>query len=608
MLLTYRLLLAMPLLCLALDSSDCSFAQQSLRTQGKTTHSISLKLITHNVWYGFTKQGEPRHAKWQRWMAEQAPDVVSLQELNGYTPQKLADDAHAWGHAYSVLLKQDGFPVGITSRYPMTDVKRIRDGFHHGIIRCRIRGVWFFALHFHPSNFQRRIEEAALLKAEIAKLPDSEPQIVLLGDFNGFSPADRKVYDAEPRLTQFFKQLDTRDKALNLNEGHLDYGGIEAILSQGFKDVVAESRSGDVPFIGTFPTQLVAHEDHGTPRRLDYIFVSANLAEHVQEATILRDAATEQFSDHIPVAATLQAEVEPVFASSPQMLQSHGAGEGPAWSDELGLLTSGDGNVNRRAIDGTSSVYVQDAGSNGLMFDREGRLLMCEPVRRRVSRRELDGTVTVLAARYQCARFNQPNDMTIDSKNRIYFTDPYYGERRDLEMLDAAGREVEGVYRIDTDGQITRIITHEVDRPNGLVVTPDDRFLYVADNNNSVGGARKLYRFAFQPDGFIDVASKTLIYDWGTTRGPDGMKLDEAGRLYVAAGRNEARLPDETADPATAGIYVFSPQGKLIEFVPISRDETTNCGFGGPDRKTLFITAGGSLWSIQTMVPGQRLR
>ncbi len=170
-------------------------------------------------------------------------------------------------------------------------------------------------------------------------------------------------------------------------------------------------------------------------------------------------------------------------------------------------------------------------------------------------------------------------------------------------MRDTAGREVEGVYRIDTDGQITRIITHEVDRPNGLVVTPDDRFLYVADNNNSAGGARKLYRFALQPNGSVDATSQTLIYDWGTTRGPDGMKLDEAGRLYVAAGRNEARLPDETADPATAGIYVFSPQGKLIEFVPIPRDETTNCGFGGRDRKTLYITAGGSLWSIRPLFP-----
>lgn len=598
---TCRLALALAFIWLNLFSGMMGASgDESDRPRDTSNHRKSLKLITHNVWYGFTKNAEPRHAQWLQWMAKESPDVVSLQELNGFSAQKLADDAKTWGHNYSVLLKQDGFPVGITSRYPMTDVKRIQEGFHHGMIRCRIRGVWFFALHFHPSNYQRRIEEAALLKAQIDQLPDPEPRVVLLGDFNGLSPVDHSIYEADPKLTKFFQMLDNRDQALNLKASHVDYGGIEAILSMGFHDVVAESRSPDWQFIGTFPTQLVASQDQGPLRRLDYIFVSSNLVDHVRRAAILRDAVTEQLSDHIPVTATLEIPVESVFTSSPTMLQTHGAGEGPVWSDELGLLTSGEGNVNRRDIHGNSSVYIRDAGSNGLMFDREGRLLMCEPVRRCVSRREHDGTITVLADRYQGSRLNQPNDLAFDSKNRIYFTDPCYGDRSELEIRDASGRLVEGVYRIDLDGTITRIIAHEVDRPNGLAITPDDQTLFVADNNNSVHGARKLYRFRLQSDGSIDAASQTLIYDWGTTRGPDGMKLDSAGRLYVAAGRNEARLPDETADPASAGIYVFSPQGKLLEFVPIPRDETTNCSFGGSDRKTLFVTSGGSLWSIQT--------
>ena len=120
-----------------------------------------------------------------------------------------------------------------------------------------------------------------------------------------------------------------------------------------------------------------------------------------------------------------------------------------------------------------------------------------------------------------------------------------------------------------------------------------------------VGGARKLWRFNLKPNGSIDAATQTLIYDWGSTRGPDGLKLDTTGRLYVAAGRNRAKLPCETADPPTAGIYVFSPVGELLEFVAIPRDETTNCAFGGVDGKTLFITAGGTLWSIRTTAPGQ---
>ncbi|WP_146515401.1 SMP-30/gluconolactonase/LRE family protein [Rubripirellula amarantea] len=297
-----------------------------------------------------------------------------------------------------------------------------------------------------------------------------------------------------------------------------------------------------------------------------------------------------------------------VFVGKPTILQEQGAGEGPVWHDTLGLLTSGEGNINRRNLDGTSSVYLADSGSNGLLFDRQGRLIICEAQNRRITRREQDGSITVLADQYENMKFNQPNDLTIDSQNRIYFSDPQYGDRQHMEMLDASGKKVEGIYRIDLDGQVTRIIAHEVDRPNGLIITADDKFLFVADNNNALGGARKLWRFAMNKDGTPDIDSQTLIYDWGTTRGPDGMKLDRDGRLYVAAGLNEPHLPQETADPPTAGIYVFSSEGKQIDFVAIPRDETTNCAFGGNDGQTLFVTAGGSLWSVRTAAPGYQIR
>jgi gluconolactonase len=293
----------------------------------------------------------------------------------------------------------------------------------------------------------------------------------------------------------------------------------------------------------------------------------------------------------------------------PELLQEQGAGEGPLWSPKLGLLTSGDGHIYRRARDGAVSIYRRDAGSNGLLLDREGRLVVCEFKDRRVTRLEEDGRLTVLADRFEGKRFNQPNDLTIDSKGRIYFSDPCYGDRSAMEIVDSRGRKVEGVYRIDPDGSVTRIIAHEVDRPNGLVVTPDDEHLYVADNNNnSAGGARKLWRFDLRADGTVDVASRTLIHDWGTTRGPDGMKLDTEGRLFVAAGLTKPNPPHETQERPTAGIYVFSPAGRLLTWIPIPRDECTNCAFGGDDRTTLYVTAGGSLWSVRVRVPGQPAR
>lgn len=286
---------------------------------------------------------------------------------------------------------------------------------------------------------------------------------------------------------------------------------------------------------------------------------------------------------------------------------SHGvisAGEGPVWHPELGLLFTGKGRITRRDPEGAVSVYLDNVGANGLLLDHQGRLNTCEAGRKRVTRTELDGSTTVLADRFEGSRFNSPNDLTVDSKGRVYFSDPRYGSRDGMEMLDDAGSPVEGVYRVDAPGVVRRVITHEVDRPNGLLVSPGDEFLYVADNNNdSVGGARTLWRFDLRSDGSIAPASKKRIFDWGDSRGPDGIEMDQEGRLFVAGGLNEPNPPYETTTKK-GGVYVLSAEGELIDFAPVPTDEVTNCAFGGRDWKTLFITAGGELFSIPVSSPG----
>lgn len=269
----------------------------------------TVKILSHNVWYGFTKKGTPRHENWRTWMNAQQPDVVSLQELNGYTAERLAADGQAWGHAHSVLLKEDGFATGLTSNAPITDVKRIREGMHHGLLRCRTAGLWIFVIHFHPSNFAHRITEASILKDEIAALGEEQPRVILAGDFNGFSPADRAHYDADLELVPFFRMLDERSpQGRNLNDGRIDYGGVEAIMSQGFIDTLDHLRERGSAFAGTFPTPLVSDENHGTDRRLDYIFISPNLLPCLTSAEVLSDETTGLLSDHYPVTATLQLE------------------------------------------------------------------------------------------------------------------------------------------------------------------------------------------------------------------------------------------------------------------------------------------------------------
>ncbi len=307
---------------------------------------------------------------------------------------------------------------------------------------------------------------------------------------------------------------------------------------------------------------------------------------------------------------------DPIFEPESKLKVEAGAGaggEGPAWHPQLGVLSSGKGHIMRLTREGKSVVHREEAGTNGLLFDRQGRLLACEPKLRRVTRSEADGKLTILTDNYLGKKYNQPNDITVDSRGRIYFSDPRYGSRDDMQLRDDQGRTIEGVYRIDppelTGGEpkVTRIIGRELDRPNGVLVSADDRFLFVADNNNdSHEGTRKLWRFDLREDGSVDLTSKKVLRDWGKGRGPDGLKQDKKGRLFVAGGLNKPNPPFEPAEGVKAGIYVLDPSsGELLDFLPVPTDEVTNCAFGGEDRMTLFVTGGGVLYSIRVTTSGR---
>src|SRR5262245_15210144 len=262
--------------------------------------------------------------------------------------------------------------------------------------------------------------------------------------------------------------------------------------------------------------------------------------------------------------------------------------EGPAYGPDGCVYFSDIGNRIMRFDPRTmkTTVYREPSGrANGLDFDPQGRLVACEGANtggnRRISVTEEDGTVRTLADRWNGKRFNSPNDLTVDMKGRVYFTDPRYvgGEPREIET--------ESVYRIDPDGTVTQIIT-DVEKPNGIILSPDMKTLYLADNNPK--GKRELLSFPLKPDG--TVGPKKVLYDFGSDRGIDGMCVDVKGNIYATAG-----------DGPTGGVYVFTPEGKKLAFIP-TPETPTNCAFAGKDRKTLYVTAGKSLYRIGLGIEG----
>ena len=263
-----------------------------------------LRVLSYNVWYGFTKQPE-RKKKWLEYVRSLKPDVVSLQELNSYTEEKLAEDARAWGHPHSVLLKTNGFPTGITSRFPIKEISRTFEGYHHGLLSCKTGGIRVYAIHLHPGHWQIRHKEVDLLTDELAKRDPTE-KVLLAGDFNTFSSRDREQYQKTEDIIPFFRRLDKRWKSnRNLREDQLDYTHLEKIEKAGFIDLVAGKRTG---FLGTFPTKNRPGEDNGPSRRLDYFFANQSLASSCKSAGCLVNKDTDLLSDHYPVLSVFSIE------------------------------------------------------------------------------------------------------------------------------------------------------------------------------------------------------------------------------------------------------------------------------------------------------------
>jgi gluconolactonase len=258
--------------------------------------------------------------------------------------------------------------------------------------------------------------------------------------------------------------------------------------------------------------------------------------------------------------------------------------------------------IMRLSRDGQFSIFRENSNvANGMVIDRQGRLVVAEGAESptairsgmktggipRVTRTDLKtGRVEILAEQYDGNPLSGPNDVTIDARGRLYFT-------------DAPGA---AVYRIDAPGKVARILAApDIQRPNGIQISPDERTLYIVEANGAQGGARMIRAYDLLPDG--TARNMRVVYDFYPGRSADGISIDTAGNLYAAAGMHRTRGTAETLD-TKCGVYVISPQGTLLRFIPIPEDYITNTAFGGPDMKTLYITAGKTLYRMQNDIAG----
>jgi len=248
--------------------------------------------------------------------------------------------------------------------------------------------------------------------------------------------------------------------------------------------------------------------------------------------------------------------------------------EGPA-VDKAGNVYFSDipnQRIHKWSVDGKlSTVREMSGGANGLIFAANGDLYACEGTARQVTSMAPDGTVTTLARSYAGKKLNSPNDLWIDKKGGVYFTDPRYGS---MDGVEQGGFHV---YYIAPDGKtVTRVIDDMV-KPNGIIGTSDNKTLYVADS-----GGRKIYAYRIKKPGMI--GDRRIVCEESS----DGMTLDSEGNIYLT----------------TAAVQIYSPRGEKLGTISGPEGPANVC-FGGPERDTLFITARTSLYSIKMKVHGQ---
>jgi gluconolactonase len=281
------------------------------------------------------------------------------------------------------------------------------------------------------------------------------------------------------------------------------------------------------------------------------------------------------------VLGSVFGQKNPLFNADekPQLISKQFAfTEGPAVDKKGNIFFTDQPNnkIWKYDTDGKLSVFMDSAGrANGTYFDRKGNLIVCADEHNQLWKISADGKVKVLLKTLNGKLFNGPNDLWIDKKGGIYFTDPYY--QRDYWTRTKSELEGQKVYYLSNSSLQPEIADESLKKPNGIVGTPDGNYLYVADI-----GDGKIYKFNIDTDGTLDDRQVFV------QQGADGITLDERGNLYLAG----------------KGITIYNPKGQQIGHIDIPEPWSANVCFGGKNRDVLFITASKAIYTLKMNVRG----
>lgn len=258
-----------------------------------------LTYLSYNILEGL-KNDSTLKAEFTGWIKTRNPDIAAFQETNTFTQKSLETFAAGYGHPYAILAKETGYPVALTSKYPIVNVQKVLDNMWHGYIHAQILDYHIFVLHLSPHNQQKRSLEIQQLIAHAKTLP-AKAKIIFSGDFNAVSDVDARNYGDD--LLHSMRTAEANASHIrNLKDGQIDYSILKAMEKAGYTDVFHHVHK---KFKFSIPTKEYA-QTASIPRRIDFIMVSKNLVSEIKEADIIHDHYTDYLSDHYPVIMKLK--------------------------------------------------------------------------------------------------------------------------------------------------------------------------------------------------------------------------------------------------------------------------------------------------------------